>query len=248
MPVLDLGKVVGDPGASMRFRGEWNNESEYFNNASYIDAVTHNGSLWICKITNTNQVPATGTYWGIGAQGMAEENMVFSAYSAFPSVGDENKLYIDNTVNPALMYIWDGSAYVPAGGGGEVAAEDVTYDNASSGLTAQTVQEAIDENAEAISALNSRITIITSTVKYNEWTYLNFPTGFNRQNCIIISLFLIVDGSLFSSDMSAYLTQYVNSELQFEAFVRGTDGNIGVKANTERNEGKTIAIVLLKIK
>lgn len=155
MPIIDLGKVVGDPGASMRFRGDWNNESEYFNNASYIDAVTHNGSLWICKATNTNQVPAIGTYWGIGAQGMAEDNMVFSAYSAFPSVGDENKLYIDNTVNPALMYIWDGSAYVPAGGGGEVAAEDVTYDNASSGLTAQTVQEAIDENAEAISALNS---------------------------------------------------------------------------------------------
>lgn len=149
MPIIDLGKVVGDPGASMRFRGEWNSESEYFNNSSYIDAVTHNGSLWICKVTNTNQTPAEGTYWGLGAQGMAEENMVFSAYSAFPSVGDENKLYIDNTVNPALMYIWDGSAYVPAGGGGEVAAEDVTYDNASSSLTAQTVQEALDEIAEA---------------------------------------------------------------------------------------------------
>lgn len=156
MPIIDLGKVVGNPGASMRFRGEWNSESEYFNNASYIDAVTHGGSLWICKVTNTNQAPATGTYWGIGAQGMAEDNMVFSAHSAFPSVGDENKLYIDNTVNPALIYIWNGSAYIPAGGGGEVAAEDVTYNNASSALEAQTVQEAIDENAEAISALNSR--------------------------------------------------------------------------------------------
>lgn len=77
---------------------------------------------------------------------------------------------------------------------------------------------------------------------------MNFPTGFNKQNCVIISLFLIVDGSLFSSDMSTYLTQYVNSELQFEAFIHGTEGNIGVKTNTERNEGKTIAIVLLKIK
>lgn len=171
MPVVDLGKVVGDPGASMRFRGDWNNESEYFNNASYIDAVTHNGSLWICKTTNTNQTPAEGTYWGLGAQGMAEENMVFSAYSAFPSVGDENKLYIDNTVNPALMYIWDGSAYVPAGGGGEVAAEDVTYDNASSSLTAQTVQEAIDENAEAISALNS------SYGTNENGSYLRMPDG-----------------------------------------------------------------------
>lgn len=188
MPIIDLGKVVGEPGASMRFRGEWNNESEYFNNASYIDAVTHNGSLWICKVTNTNQVPATGTYWGIGAQGMAEDNMVFSAYSAFPSVGDENKLYIDNTVNPALMYIWNGSAYVPAGGGGEVAAEDVTYDNASSGLTAQTVQEAIDENAAAISALNSSITVkefsVSKKVAANEQASVTFneeiiPDGYS---------------------------------------------------------------------
>lgn len=163
MPIIDLGKVVGDPGASMRFRGEWNNESEYFNNASYIDAVTHNGSLWICKVTNTNQVPATGTYWGIGAQGMAEDNMVFSAYSAFPSVGDENKLYIDNTVNPALIYIWNGSAYIPAGGGGEITAADVNYDNEISGLASQTVQEAIDENAEAISALNSSPEVINIT-------------------------------------------------------------------------------------
>lgn len=181
MPVLDLGKVVGDPGASMRYRGAWNSGSEYFNNASYIDAVTHNGSLWICKTTNTNQTPAEGTYWGLGAQGMAEDNMVFSAYSAFPSVGDENKLYIDNTVNPALMYIWDGSAYVPAGGGGEVAAEDVTYDNASSGLTAQTVQEAIDENAEAISALNSRIqTGVMDASSVSGGAYKDVPITFPK--------------------------------------------------------------------
>lgn len=45
----------------------------------------------------------------------------------------------------------------PQGPAGEVgSAEDVPYDNASSGLVAQTVQAAIDENAEAISELNSR--------------------------------------------------------------------------------------------
>lgn len=112
MPIIDLGKVVGDPGASMRFRGEWNSKSEYFNNASYIDAVTHNGSLWICKVTNTNQAPAKGNYWEIGAQGAPDT----------------------------------------------LSANNVTYDNTDSGLTAQTVQEAIDENAEAIRALNSRTT------------------------------------------------------------------------------------------
>lgn len=44
----------------------------------------------------------------------------------------------------------------PQGPAGEVgSAEDVPYNNASSGLVAQTVQAAIDENAEAISGLNS---------------------------------------------------------------------------------------------
>ena len=69
MPVIDLGKVVGDPGTSMRFRGEWDNGSEYFNNASYVDTVTHHGSLWVCKQTNTGQEPIEGDYWGIGAYG-----------------------------------------------------------------------------------------------------------------------------------------------------------------------------------
>lgn len=74
MPVIDLGKVVGDPGASMRFRGEWNGGSEYFNNESYIDTVTHHGSLWVCKQTNTGQEPIEGDYWGIGAQGNSDLN------------------------------------------------------------------------------------------------------------------------------------------------------------------------------
>lgn len=74
MPVIDLGKVVGDPGASMRFRGEWNSGSEYFNNSSYVDTVTHHGSLWVCKQTNTGQEPIEGDYWGIGAQGNSDLN------------------------------------------------------------------------------------------------------------------------------------------------------------------------------
>ena len=74
MPVIDLGKVVGDPGASMRFRGEWNSGSEYFNNSSYVDTVTHHGSLWVCKQTNIGQEPIEGDYWGIGAQGNSDLN------------------------------------------------------------------------------------------------------------------------------------------------------------------------------
>lgn len=50
-------------------------------------------------------------------------------------------------------------------------ASKVTYNNESSGLTAQTVQEAIDENAEAISALNS------SYGTNENGSYLRMPDG-----------------------------------------------------------------------
>lgn len=84
MPVIDLGKVVGNPGASMRFRGEWLSGSEYFNNESYIDTVTHNGSLWICKTTNTGQEPIEGDYWGMGAYGTVTG---FDATISIPATG-----------------------------------------------------------------------------------------------------------------------------------------------------------------
>lgn len=88
-----------------------------------------------------------------GPQGIPGEGVTFGAFSSFPNPGQTNVLYVDNTVNPMRAYVWNGEKYVPAGG----AAADVSYDNESSGLTAQTVQEAIDENAQNISSLNSRI-------------------------------------------------------------------------------------------
>lgn len=88
-----------------------------------------------------------------GPQGPPGQGVVFGAYSSFPNPGETNILYVDNTINPALAYVWNGSAYIPAGGGGT--AEDVTYDNSTSGLTATNVQGAIDENAAAISELKT---------------------------------------------------------------------------------------------
>lgn len=86
-----------------------------------------------------------------GPEGPAgTQEITFAARAAFPETGQENMLYIDNTVNPALAYIWNGSDYIPAGGGGEIAAADVTYNNTSSGLTAGNVQNAIDESVGII--------------------------------------------------------------------------------------------------
>lgn len=90
-----------------------------------------------------------------GPQGPPGEGVTFGAYSAFPNPGQSNVLYVDNTVNPMRAYVWNGEKYVTAGS----AAADVIYDNESSELTADTVQEAIDENAAAIKSLNSSLII-----------------------------------------------------------------------------------------
>ena len=47
-----------------------------------------------------------------GAPG--QEQIVFAAASAFPVTGDPAMLYVDNTVSPAIIYTWSGSAYVQA--------------------------------------------------------------------------------------------------------------------------------------
>ena len=108
-----------------------------------------------------------------GTQGPPGEGVTFGAYSAFPNPGQSNVLYVDNTVNPMRAYVWNGKKYVPAGG----AAADVSYDNESSGLTAQTVQEAIDENAQNISSLNSSLNSKATYIYLDDPTVTNDPIG-----------------------------------------------------------------------
>lgn len=112
------------------------------------------GNVYNCTVAG-DASKAQWTYIGNiegpqGPEGPAgTQEITFAARAAFPETGQENMLYIDNTVNPALAYIWNGSDYIPAGGGEKITATDVTYNNASSGLAAQTVQAALDEIAEA---------------------------------------------------------------------------------------------------
>lgn len=126
------------------------------------------GNVYNCTVAG-DASKAQWTYIGNiegpqGPEGPAgTQEIIFAARSAFPETGQENMLYIDNTVNPALAYVWNGSNYIPAGGGGAIAAADVTYDNTSSSLEADTVQEAIDANAAAISSLNSSPDVINIT-------------------------------------------------------------------------------------
>lgn len=70
MAQIDLGRVVGDTGTSIRYRGDWESTVEYLNNNTYIDTVAHDDCLWICKVANANQEPTReSTYWDMAAAG-----------------------------------------------------------------------------------------------------------------------------------------------------------------------------------
>lgn len=123
-----------------------------------------------------------------GPQGIPGEGVTFGAFSSFPNPGQTNVLYVDNTVNPMRAYVWNGEKYVPAGG----AAADVSYDNESSGLTAQTVQEAIDENAQNISSLNSSFEKVyqydLKTVEISALGAENYSVPWDEYNMITLSV------------------------------------------------------------
>lgn len=136
-----------------------------------------------------------------GPQGIPGEGVTFGAYSSFPNPGQANVLYVDNTVNPARAYVWNGTAYVPAGGG--IPASSVTYNNESSELTADTVQEAIDENAAAIKSLNSSKANIANL----KWKDINSGESlgavFASQNIHSICLAMFYGGATDSPDSTA---------------------------------------------
>lgn len=68
MPTIDLGKVKGDTGVSMRSRGAWTASTSYVNNTQYIDVVTNGGSSYSCKTTHTSGTTFSNENWNLIAQ------------------------------------------------------------------------------------------------------------------------------------------------------------------------------------
>lgn len=59
----------GDKGVSLRVQGEYNPTSVYVNNASFIDIVTYNGSMYACRETAVEgKTPTEIEYWYLLAQ------------------------------------------------------------------------------------------------------------------------------------------------------------------------------------
>lgn len=140
--------LKGDPGVAATIRVGKVTESEPGADPTVTNVGTEQAAVFDFTLPRGPAGPA-------GPEGGKE--LFFGARSTFPDAGDSKILYIDDTVDPALSYIWTGGKYVPAGGGGDVTAAEVEYDNKTSGLKSGTVQGAIDENAAGIKSLNSKI-------------------------------------------------------------------------------------------
>lgn len=120
MPQLDLGRVKGDP-----FLYEDLTEEQK------LELKGEKGDMPIVKAGTTTIVE-----YEQGAKVTSETNgdvtsfnfqipigqkpPFYGAYADFPEVGDSNRTYIDDTVNPRLMYTWgpNENDYVLTGGAG----------------------------------------------------------------------------------------------------------------------------------
>ena len=190
-----------------------------------------------------------------------KEQILFAAVSAFPATGDPAMLYVDNTVSPATIYTWNGSAYVQASSDiGTVmamlatpfstaesysAGKYVTYNGQYWRFTADKTAGAWDASkAEAtnigaeLSALNTNTEILTGTLgEQNVTTYFSFPDGYNSTNCMIVSMMVYVNPN------------YIGNAINFNwTYVSLESSRIAIISRDSSVVGKTFKLLLHKTK
>ena len=146
----------------------------------------------------------------------------------------KNKMYID---------LLDGSR-VLIGNSGE--AIDTSYDNTTSGLDATNVQSAIDELNSNIDTLNSNIDTLNSNFitltatlgSVGTSVSMNYPTGFNPNNCIVSCAKLELATNVFISNI--YIGETMFEPILFDTY-------IAFATHSETAVGKKATIVLKKI-
>ena len=89
-------------------------------------------------------------------------------------------------------------------------AEQISYNNTSSGLTADNVQDAIDE-------VNGKILLTTGTTDWQDSNHTSvmatssYPTGCNSSNCLLLNAMMIFRGNLSTGITEGYLYQNANN-------------------------------------
>lgn len=130
-PVPEGYKPLGFAGFTDR--GIWSSTETYIKN----DIAHKDNTVWLCLKDNTTGItPAEGENWTVFMDG---SGAFYGAYDTFPIPGDPGRFYIDDTVDPRLMYTWDTETqkYILTGGAGgaDGGSVDIPITLTSSGWT-----------------------------------------------------------------------------------------------------------------
>ena len=126
-----------------------------------------------------------------------------------------------------------------AGNAKDSTAANTTYNNGTSGLQANNVQSAIDELDSTIDTLNSNFITLTATLgSVGTSVSMNYPTGFNPNNCIVSCAKLELATNVF-------IPNIYTGETMFEPIL--FDTYIAFGTHSETAVGKKATIVLKKI-
>lgn len=114
-------------------RGIWSSTETYIKN----DIVHKDNIIWLCLVDDTAGItPVEGANWTLF---MDSTSPFYGAYDTFPAVGEPGRFYIDDTVDPRLMYTWDTETqkYILTGGAGgaDGGSVDIPITLTSSGWT-----------------------------------------------------------------------------------------------------------------
>ena len=122
----------------------------------------------------------------------------------------------DYIIGSAVLMIQDGTRLTVLVASSPDAG-DINYDNTVSGLTANKVQGAIDENAAAIDTINSNLPVVVSDTlasAVDTEVVIPFPTGFTFDDTIVLNAMAKTSG--------LYIMPINNGTQRFDIYINNT--------------------------
>ena len=164
MPTINLGRVKGDTGTSMRNRGVWAASTAYVNNSQYMDVVTNGGNSYVCKTSHTSGSSFSATNWTMIAQKGAT-----GATGATPTIKAGTATSLDATAAPTVSATTSGSTTtfnfgIPKGDTSDIKTPTFT-DTVSTYFTLTAANNAAETASSAIKSKVSIFTILSNMKK-----------------------------------------------------------------------------------
>lgn len=167
MPQIDLGKVTGDKGTSVRNRGNWVANTAYVNDAFFIDYVSNAGNMYACKTSHTSGSSFSDTNWELvvkkgekGDPGNKGDTPIIQAGTATS---------LDATAAPTVSATTSGNTTtfnfgIPKGDTSDIRTPTFT-DTVSTYSTLSAANDAAETASDAIKSKVSIFTILSNMKK-----------------------------------------------------------------------------------